>query len=186
LIADYRYVHKSVSPKQTLRPDSLATCSDFVAVVGFGLQCQVSGIEPLMEKYQEENRWKTSSSSPNRTKSQNVPESPPVLESLPRLGSPSVLESPSVLGSPSVLESLPHLETQNELCCPVESSPTLLRKTTQTYSVLIGNRDWMRQNGMEVGEDMDEKMIEQENSGRTAVLVAIDGRLSVVCISNAR
>ncbi|XP_006820394.1 copper-transporting ATPase 1-like [Saccoglossus kowalevskii] len=45
------------------------------------------------------------------------------------------------------------------------------------YNVLIGKRDWMRQNGLTVTSSMDSAMAEHEDMGRTAVLVAINGQL---------
>uniref|UniRef100_H3AWQ6 P-type Cu(+) transporter n=1 Tax=Latimeria chalumnae TaxID=7897 RepID=H3AWQ6_LATCH len=47
----------------------------------------------------------------------------------------------------------------------------------QTYSVVIGNREWMNRNGLHVKNDVDSAMIEHEYKGRTAVLVAVDGVL---------
>ncbi|KPP69160.1 hypothetical protein Z043_112097, partial [Scleropages formosus] len=46
-----------------------------------------------------------------------------------------------------------------------------------TYSVLIGNREWMKRNGLQVRTDVDEAMVEHERRGRTAVLVAVDGKV---------
>ncbi|CAB4000640.1 Copper-transporting ATPase 2 [Paramuricea clavata] len=50
-------------------------------------------------------------------------------------------------------------------------------QTTQVYSTLIGNRNWMAQNGLTVSKDMDETMEEHEYKGHTAVLIAINGVL---------
>ncbi|XP_021261339.1 copper-transporting ATPase 1 [Numida meleagris] len=49
--------------------------------------------------------------------------------------------------------------------------------TSQKYSVLIGNREWMTRNGLLLKNDVDKAMIEHERRGRTAVLVAVDGVL---------
>uniref|UniRef100_A0A6Q2XFA5 Copper-transporting ATPase 2 n=1 Tax=Esox lucius TaxID=8010 RepID=A0A6Q2XFA5_ESOLU len=46
-----------------------------------------------------------------------------------------------------------------------------------SYSVLIGNREWMRRNGLHVGADVDGAMSSHETKGQTAILVAIDGVL---------
>ncbi|XP_056226126.1 copper-transporting ATPase 2 isoform X1 [Seriola aureovittata] len=46
-----------------------------------------------------------------------------------------------------------------------------------SYSVLIGNREWMRRNGHHIGADVDAAMSSHETKGQTAVLVAIDGVL---------
>uniref|UniRef100_A0A8B9RZV3 HMA domain-containing protein n=1 Tax=Accipiter nisus TaxID=211598 RepID=A0A8B9RZV3_9AVES len=46
--------------------------------------------------------------------------------------------------------------------------PTTL--TSQKYSVLIGNREWMNRNGLLVKNEVDKAMTEHERRGRTAVL----------------
>uniref|UniRef100_A0A3Q2Y9Z5 Copper-transporting ATPase 2 n=1 Tax=Hippocampus comes TaxID=109280 RepID=A0A3Q2Y9Z5_HIPCM len=45
------------------------------------------------------------------------------------------------------------------------------------YSVLIGNREWMKRNGHHVGADVDAAMSSHEAKGQTSILVAIDGVL---------
>uniref|UniRef100_A0A4X2LE54 P-type Cu(+) transporter n=1 Tax=Vombatus ursinus TaxID=29139 RepID=A0A4X2LE54_VOMUR len=47
----------------------------------------------------------------------------------------------------------------------------------QTYSVLIGNREWMRRNGLTISADVSDAMTSHEMKGQTAILVAIDGVL---------
>ncbi|XP_071298819.1 copper-transporting ATPase 1 isoform X4 [Agelaius tricolor] len=49
--------------------------------------------------------------------------------------------------------------------------------TSQKYSVLIGNREWMTRNGLVVRSEVDKAMMEHERRGRTAVLAAVDGVL---------
>lgn len=44
-----------------------------------------------------------------------------------------------------------------------------------SYTVLIGNREWMRRNALHIRTEVDDAMIEHEKRGRTAVLVAVDG-----------
>uniref|UniRef100_A0A3Q2QTJ7 Copper-transporting ATPase 2 n=1 Tax=Fundulus heteroclitus TaxID=8078 RepID=A0A3Q2QTJ7_FUNHE len=46
-----------------------------------------------------------------------------------------------------------------------------------SYSVLIGNREWMRRNGHHIKADVDAAMSSHETKGQTAILVAIDGLL---------
>lgn len=46
----------------------------------------------------------------------------------------------------------------------------------QQYKVLIGNREWMTRNGLVINNDIDDSMTEHERRGRTAVLVAVDGK----------
>ena len=45
------------------------------------------------------------------------------------------------------------------------------------YEVLIGNREWMHRNGLEVTMEMETVMSEHENQGQTAVLCSIDGKV---------
>uniref|UniRef100_UPI0037E894B5 copper-transporting ATPase 2 n=1 Tax=Semicossyphus pulcher TaxID=241346 RepID=UPI0037E894B5 len=54
-----------------------------------------------------------------------------------------------------------------------------------SYSVLIGNREWMRRNGHHIEADVDAAMSSHETKGQTAILVAIDGVLcSMIAIAD--
>lgn len=46
---------------------------------------------------------------------------------------------------------------------------------SESYSVLIGNREWMNRNGLEVTPEINKSMEDHEVQGQTAVLCAIDG-----------
>uniref|UniRef100_A0A8C0UK82 Copper-transporting ATPase 2 n=1 Tax=Cyanistes caeruleus TaxID=156563 RepID=A0A8C0UK82_CYACU len=48
---------------------------------------------------------------------------------------------------------------------------------SQKYLVLIGNREWMRRNGLNITNDVNDAMTDHEMKGQTAILVAIDGVL---------
>uniref|UniRef100_A0A9J8BEV5 Copper-transporting ATPase 2 n=1 Tax=Cyprinus carpio carpio TaxID=630221 RepID=A0A9J8BEV5_CYPCA len=74
------------------------------------------------------------------------------------------------------------------ISCKVSSIEDLLQNSPKTqetntsaanpsYSVLIGNRQWMMRNGLEVTADVDDAMSSHETKGQTAILVAIDGVL---------
>lgn len=52
---------------------------------------------------------------------------------------------------------------------------SLLSDEPLSYSVLIGNREWMRRNGHHIEADVDAAMSSHETKGQTAILVAIDG-----------
>uniref|UniRef100_A0A8D0DF80 Copper-transporting ATPase 2 n=1 Tax=Sander lucioperca TaxID=283035 RepID=A0A8D0DF80_SANLU len=54
---------------------------------------------------------------------------------------------------------------------------SLLSVEPMSYSVLIGNREWMRRNGHHIGADVDAAMSSHETKGQTAILVAIEGVL---------
>uniref|UniRef100_A0A8D3BV26 P-type Cu(+) transporter n=1 Tax=Scophthalmus maximus TaxID=52904 RepID=A0A8D3BV26_SCOMX len=97
--------------KQELGTESLGTCTNFQAVPGCGIRCQVRNTETLLKQ----------------------------------------ADSDTV---------------------PIHSS-----WTHTTYVVLIGNREWMRRNCLQIRPDVDEAMTEHERRGRTAVLVAVDDLL---------
>ncbi|KAJ8406011.1 hypothetical protein AAFF_G00308990 [Aldrovandia affinis] len=128
--------------KEELGTELLGTCTDFQAVPGCGVQCQVSNTETLLRQGYGDG------------------------------------EEHSLLvqiGDSSMSSSHP-LSTEPE---------PLIQVHLPTYAVLIGNREWMRRNGLQVQQHVDEAMIEHERRGRTAVLVAIDGLLcSMVAISD--
>ncbi|XP_066286595.1 copper-transporting ATPase 1-like [Branchiostoma lanceolatum] len=45
------------------------------------------------------------------------------------------------------------------------------------FRILVGNREWMQRNGINVRDEVDETMKEHEEKGQTAVLISIDGTL---------
>uniref|UniRef100_A0A4W6DHE5 Copper-transporting ATPase 2 n=1 Tax=Lates calcarifer TaxID=8187 RepID=A0A4W6DHE5_LATCA len=71
------------------------------------------------------------------------------------------------------------------ISCRVSNVDHLLQQQSEeyligeglSYSVLIGNREWMRRNGHHIGADVDAAMSSHETKGQTAILVAIDGVL---------
>uniref|UniRef100_A0A671KPU1 Copper-transporting ATPase 2 n=1 Tax=Sinocyclocheilus anshuiensis TaxID=1608454 RepID=A0A671KPU1_9TELE len=71
--------------------------------------------------------------------------------------------------SPKTQETNTSTEIQDLCICVFPESPS--------YSVLIGNRQWMMRNGLEVTADVDDAMSSHETKGQTAILVAIDGVL---------
>ena len=48
--------------------------------------------------------------------------------------------------------------------------------------VLIGNREWMSQNGLRVEQLMEDKIKEFEEKGNTVILVAVDGKLLLLLL----
>uniref|UniRef100_A0A671RBY2 P-type Cu(+) transporter n=1 Tax=Sinocyclocheilus anshuiensis TaxID=1608454 RepID=A0A671RBY2_9TELE len=67
--------------------------------------------------------------------------------------------------------------TENLLKRDDSDSEENQRNATASFTVLIGNREWMRRNALQVRADVDEAMTEHEKRGRTAVLVAVDNEL---------
>lgn len=56
---------------------------------------------------------------------------------------------------------------------------------SKTYEVLIGNREWMKRNFLEINSKISEKMEEYEQDGNTCFLCAIDGHIvSMIVIAD--
>ncbi|KAM3857089.1 copper-transporting ATPase 2 [Diretmus argenteus] len=70
---------------------------------------------------------------------------------------------------------LPGVTTDESSLVPDAEAPP--PGESSSYSVLIGNREWMRRNGHHIGADVDAAMSSHEAKGQTAILVAIDGAL---------
>ncbi|KAM4732819.1 copper-transporting ATPase 1 [Anableps anableps] len=124
--------------KQELGTESLGTCTDFQAVPGCGIRCQVSNTESLLRQADSD-----SEDSNQRN---------------------SVLVQISDTRMPASSH-------------PLTMDPQPLNLVQTVYVVLIGNREWMRRNCLQIRPDIDEAMIEHERRGRTAVLVAVDNEL---------
>uniref|UniRef100_A0A8C4H9L8 P-type Cu(+) transporter n=1 Tax=Dicentrarchus labrax TaxID=13489 RepID=A0A8C4H9L8_DICLA len=125
--------------KQELGTESLGACTDFQAVPGCGIRCQVSNTETLL-------RQADSDSEDNNQRNSVL-----VQISDTRMSTSS---------HPLIMDPQPLSLVQ-----------------TATYVVLIGNREWMKRNCLQIRPDIDEAMIEHERRGRTAVLVAVDNLL---------
>uniref|UniRef100_A0A8C7ZT13 P-type Cu(+) transporter n=1 Tax=Oryzias sinensis TaxID=183150 RepID=A0A8C7ZT13_9TELE len=106
--------------KQELGTESLGTCTDFQAVPGCGVRCQVSNTETV------------------------------------HCAKLDLFSS----------------------ACTAGSGPTDL------YVVLIGNREWMRRNFLEITAEIDEAMMEHERRGRTAESLCADMLCAMIAISD--
>ncbi|XP_011844135.1 PREDICTED: copper-transporting ATPase 2 isoform X2 [Mandrillus leucophaeus] len=72
-----------------------------------------------------------------------------------------------------------HLNEAGNLPAEKDAAP-------QTFSVLIGNREWLRRNGLTISSDVSDAMTDHEMKGQTAILVAIDGVLcGMIAIADA-
>ncbi|XP_040904531.1 copper-transporting ATPase 1 [Toxotes jaculatrix] len=125
--------------KQELGTESLGTCTDFQAVPGCGIRCQVSNTENLLKQ--------ADSDSEDNNQRNSV---------LVQISDTRITTS----SHPLIMDPQPLSHVQ-----------------TASYVVLIGNREWMRRNCLQIRPDIDEAMTEHERRGRTAVLVAIDNML---------
>ncbi|XP_047210714.1 copper-transporting ATPase 2 isoform X2 [Girardinichthys multiradiatus] len=67
---------------------------------------------------------------------------------------------------------MPGVTTEESNLFPTEETSSAVEGAS--YSVLIGNREWMRRNGHHIQADVDAAMMSHETKGQTAILVAIE------------
>ncbi|XP_069981182.1 copper-transporting ATPase 1 isoform X2 [Penaeus vannamei] len=152
-----------------------AQCKDFRAVSGFGLQCTISGTQHIIQAAMtSEMLLNVKNLTVNYINEYGLTElngrMPERHEDLFLIGDVLVDCTQASRQSPSS-EEIP-------LISPGSMSSTSEGKSVQEpYQVLIGNREWMKQNGIDVPKNADDQMTEQEQLGRTAVLAAVNGQL---------
>ncbi|KFP84549.1 Copper-transporting ATPase 2, partial [Acanthisitta chloris] len=120
--------------KEELGTQSLGYCTDFQAVPGCGISCNVGGVEAILDTAKKD---------------------------FDKLDADRSGDSSAPLGDTAV----------------VMVSESQGPAASHTYSVLIGNREWMRRNGLNIANDVNDAMTDHETKGQTAILVAIDGVL---------
>ncbi|XP_071633250.1 copper-transporting ATPase 1 isoform X1 [Temnothorax longispinosus] len=150
-----RYVQDTIGSKT-------GQCTNFEAVPGCGLKCKVSHLEgALGESLQSEKLINYMDQSHNvSTGTYNV--------NNVRIDKLSIVEKPI-----ADRQEMQKLNLQLLLESPRGDSNMI----DEVYEMCIGNREWMRRNAINVPQEVDERMVNEENLGHTAVLVAINNLL---------
>ncbi|GAB6031761.1 ATPase Cu transporting protein 7B [Chamberlinius hualienensis] len=141
--------------KETLQTEMNGKCEEFKAVPGFGLQCKISNVEGMLSlKKQTENLVKTQNGSASY---------------LPYVTIDGVVVDQGI--------QFPAKVKSEQIISPDINSGVWASKV---YKTLIGNREWMKRNGIIVNDDIDNKMEVEEEKGNTVVLCSINDVL--VCM----
>lgn len=145
--------------KDTIGSVATGQCTYFQAVAGCGLKCRVSHLTAaLFTALKSENLMdymnQTNKGIPGGTYNlNNVPiENVPIAESTQERQNLDLqlLLTPDTFGN---------------------------RYTDDVYEVCIGNREWMRRNAINIPQEVDARMVNEEDLGHTAVLVSINNVL---------
>lgn len=136
--------------KETMKIDLSGVSSNFQAVPGCGLKCEVSQIESMV------NGGKNSEEFANFVA--------------------------SIRGGSSGRFKLNNVEvevanSQSEQLGKLIGLKSEYDNYVGNYGVIVGNREWMNRNGLIVPTDLDRRMVQEEEHGRSAVLCAINGKL---------
>ncbi|XP_015601105.1 copper-transporting ATPase 1 isoform X2 [Cephus cinctus] len=145
--------------KETIGTEINGQCARFQAVPGCGLKCTVSHLTAMMS-YATKSEKVTNYVNQSRKMSSgtfnlnNVP-----IDMVP-------LQVSSQEKQNLDLEALLSPDTHGDQT-----------DTNDVHDVCIGNREWMKRNAVAVPQEVDMRMIDEEDLGHTAVLVAINGIL---------
>lgn len=143
--------------KETIGTDVSGQCSNFQATPGCGLKCSVSNIdnmlayaahsEKLVNYVNESRNFNSGSFTVNGV-------SVEVVQSMLGFQEKQLIE----------LQQLLNIDSKHAT-------------QADQYEVLIGNREWMQRNAVDVPHEVDTRMIDEEELGHTAVICAINGVL---------
>ncbi|XP_034247401.1 copper-transporting ATPase 1 isoform X2 [Thrips palmi] len=142
--------------KETFSVEISGKCSNFETVPGCGLKCTVSHLNSMLSAASTS----TTLTAFNNSRNQK---------------DPTTIVDGVVLRTHLTQQAMHEkclLELQQKLDENVESV-----SKDGSYAVVIGNREWMHRNGVNMAPEVDDIMTYEEENGRTAVLCAIDGAL---------
>ncbi|KAK7865149.1 hypothetical protein R5R35_002210 [Gryllus longicercus] len=130
-------------------------CSNFVAVPGCGLKCNISNIDVLLSQARKSEALVNYHNQYRHGYSVNV-------------------------NGVMIDTNLNHHRSQEKQAITLQQLLNInapAENVCETYEVHIGNREWIRRTIGEVPTDIDSHMIDEEELGRTAVLCAVNGIL---------
>ncbi|KAF5291798.1 hypothetical protein FQA39_LY14286 [Lamprigera yunnana] len=136
--------------KEALGTELTGLTDHFQAVPGCGLKCAISKITSMVN---------------------NAKNSPEFSQFLSLIGGSSSGFF-TLHGVPVEVTNKQNLKLGELIGISAES-----RYTRDAYEVIVGNREWMNRNGIIIEDDIDRRMIFEEELGRSAVLCALDGQI---------
>ncbi|XP_071440657.1 copper-transporting ATPase 2 isoform X2 [Hetaerina americana] len=156
--------------KEMIGTELNAKCENFQAVPGCGIKCTISHVEPLMVSAIQSEQL-TNYTNKLRTLLDGKP--PGATRSTVDVGGVSV----EMISNESMLQQRRSMELQQLLLSSPNMDRNSIGDTPTNYEVLIGNREWMKRNGVNISTDVDLIMTDEEEMGHTAVLCAVNGLL---------
>ncbi|RLU19737.1 hypothetical protein DMN91_008294 [Ooceraea biroi] len=146
--------------KDTIGSEATGQCTNFQAVAGCGLKCKVSHLNAVLSDALKSETIVNYINQTNRAPAgmynlNNVP-----IDNVPIAGSTQ--------------------ERQNldlQLLLSPDSQYGDHDAVNDVYEVCIGNREWMRRNGIGIPQEVDTRMGSEEDLGHTAVLAAVNNVL---------
>ncbi|KAJ9589439.1 hypothetical protein L9F63_017342 [Diploptera punctata] len=151
--------------KEVMGSDIGGQCSNFQAVPGCGLKCTVSNIDAMMAQAAQSEKLINYANQSRNISSGNVTLNEVIVDIVPG-----------------------QVATQEKQLIELQQLLNMSSKSfvdSNQFEVLIGNREWMKRNGVDVPNDVNMRMADEEELGHTAVNCAINGVLvAMVSVSD--
>ncbi|XP_054162716.1 copper-transporting ATPase 1-like isoform X2 [Oppia nitens] len=140
--------------KKALEIDVFGTCDDFVSVPGFGLQCLVSNIDDSIVNSDNKNLMN-------------------------ELKSYSKLNPDAEVIQFNEIDIEFH-KTNIKIIDTSDTDKAYDLNSNNKFRVLVGNREWMTRNELNVTQEINELLMQYEICGQTAILCAVNGSLRCI------
>eukprot|EP00095_Tigriopus_kingsejongensis_P010071 snap_masked-scaffold1090_size63333-processed-gene-0.1 protein:Tk10071 transcript:snap_masked-scaffold1090_size63333-processed-gene-0.1-mRNA-1 annotation:"Copper-transporting ATPase " len=151
--------------KTTLGCEIQAKFSHFEAIPGCGLRVKVANVDSMVEASRNSNDLRAFQGHRSAALNHHLP----VTLNSALVDYSSMRPRANVIRGPASSEVMGRGE-------PLVDVGSII--TSQEHVVLIGNRKWINEkNFIEIPDDIENKLVAQEQLGRTAILAAIDGVL---------
>ncbi|KAL0281219.1 UNVERIFIED_CONTAM: hypothetical protein PYX00_002272 [Menopon gallinae] len=153
--------------KQVIGNETIGKCNAFQTVPGCGVKCSVSHVRDMIKQLESSEHVTSYYNQARQNKINNLSLGNVLIDTVETRSSNKEkqmndLEQLLTFGNDDKANTL-----QNE------------------FNVVIGNREWMKRNAIEVTNEIDFRMSEEEEQGNTAVLCAINGVLvSLISVSD--
>lgn len=145
--------------KETIGSETTGQCMNFQAVAGCGLKCKVSHISTILA---------------DALKSEKIIN---YVNEIKKLSSGTYnLNNISIDVTPIANTSQGRQNLDLELLLSPDSHGDQINPD-DVYEICIGNREWMRRNAINIPQEVELKMVAEEDLGHTAVLAAINNVL---------
>ncbi|KAG7212599.1 hypothetical protein KM043_012893 [Ampulex compressa] len=145
--------------KETIGSEATGQCSNFQAVAGCGLKCKVSYISAALSDASKSEKIVNYTNQTNKVSSGTFS-----LNNVP-------IDIVSLSGSAQEKQNL-NLQLLLSPDSHGDQSPI-----NDVFDVCIGNREWMKRNAINIPQEVDIRMITEEDLGHTAVLAAVNNTL---------
>ncbi|XP_043269223.1 copper-transporting ATPase 1 isoform X2 [Venturia canescens] len=147
--------------KETFATEVSGLCTNFHAVAGCGLRCRVTHLENMLSLAEKSEKIANYHNQQGQSASATFKLNDVAIDFV------------------SLSDQEQHKQNQNleMLLSPGDSRKDAIPDNEEVHDVCIGNREWMRRNGILIPQEVDLIMIEEEDLGNTAILTAVNGAL---------